>query len=167
MRTSHTGTSASTVTVRSPPNISSGSALKLPESHRMTQSRVWLTVWVEPGNEMPSSGHHFTSVPVRSHHTTDGRMPNVGDMTGSSLVVHRPSRSGSATGCAEEKRNGRTVSPNIDDPPQLSTWPTSATYSSVPGWISTGRPASQVVNSRSPHGSGAVFDELGAPNGEV
>ena len=60
LRISQSGISSSMVTVRSPPNISSGSALKLPESQRMTQSRVWLTVWMEPANVTPSSGQCST-----------------------------------------------------------------------------------------------------------
>ncbi len=66
-------------------------------------------------------------------------------MTGSSLTVHRQWRSGSATGWAVENRNGSTPPIGIELPPQLSTWPTSATNSRVSGWSSTGRPASQVV----------------------
>ena len=34
------------------------------------------------------------------------------------------------------------------------------------GSISTGRPTSHVMKSRSPHGSGAVFAALVSPNGE-
>ena len=63
LRMSHTGASASTVIVRSPPIISAGSALKLPESLRITQSRVWLTVWMEPENDTPSRGQCCTWVP--------------------------------------------------------------------------------------------------------
>ena len=63
LRMSHTGTSWSMVSSRSPPNISAGSGLKLPESARMSQSRVWLTVWVEPPKTTPSSGQYRTCVP--------------------------------------------------------------------------------------------------------
>ena len=45
--------------------------------------------------------------------------------------------------------------------------PTSATNAKVSGSTSTGRPASHVANSRSPHGSGAVLAELDDPNGEL
>lgn len=61
LRISQTGTSASMVTVRSPPNISSGSALKLPESHRITRL-AQLTVWIEPAKVTPR-GQCFTWVP--------------------------------------------------------------------------------------------------------
>ena len=167
MRINHIGTSASIVTLRSPPNISSGSALKFPESHRITQSRVWLTVWIEPGNVTPSRGQWRTWVPSsRSQRTNEGRIPKVGSITGSSFTVHRQCRSGSATGCADENRNGSTPPIGIESPPQVSTWPTSATNSRVSGCSSTGRPASQVAYSRSPHGSGAVFAEFGGPNGD-
>ena len=75
----------------------------------MTQSRVWLTVWIEPENDTPSRGQCRTWVPSsRSQRTSDGRMPKVGSMTGSSFTVHRQWRSGSATGCAVENRNGST-----------------------------------------------------------
>ena len=144
LRTSHTGTSSSVVRVRSPPIISAGSALKLPESARMTQLRVWLTVWMEPPNETPSRGQCRTSVPP-SKRTTEGCMPKVGSITGCSFTVQRQSRSGSTTGWAVENRNGIGPGMGSDEPPQLSMWPTSATYSSVPGCSSTGRPASQVV----------------------
>lgn len=144
------------------------SGLKFPESQRITQSRVWLSVCTDPPNDMPSSGQCCTEVPsARSQRTTEGRMPKLGSATGSSFTVQRQSRSGSATGCAEESRKGSTPPIGRELPPQESTWPTSATNSIVVGSSSTGRPASQVANSRSPQGSGAVLAEFAGPKGDV
>jgi hypothetical protein len=167
LRISHTGTAFSMVAVRSPPNISPASALKLPESLRMTQSRVWLTVWAEPSKVMPSSGQWRTRVPSsRSQQTSDGRIPTTGSKTTSSFTDQRQWRSGSATGWADDNRNGSTPPISNELPPQLSTWPTSATNSRVSGCSSTGRPPSQVANRRSPQGRGAVFALFGGPKGE-
>ncbi|MEZ5240065.1 MAG: hypothetical protein R2716_14295 [Microthrixaceae bacterium] len=143
------------------------SGLKLPESQSMTQSRVWLTVWTVPPKEIPSRGQWRTCVPSsRSQRTIEGRMPMSAPPAGSSFTLHRQSRSGSATGCAVESRNGSTPPRGSELPPQVSMWPTSATNSRVSGCSSTGRPASQVAKRRSPHGRGAVFAELAGPKGE-
>jgi hypothetical protein len=88
-------------------------------------------------------------------------------MTGSSFTDQRQSRSGSATGWAVENRNGSTPPVGRELPPQVSTWPTSATNSSVSGCSSTGRPASHVVKSRFPHGNGAVFEAFADPKGDM
>ncbi len=72
-------------------------------------------------------------------------MPKLGSITKSSFTLQRQSRSGSTTGCAVENRKGSTPGISIELPPQLSTWPTSATNSRLSGCSSTGRPASQVV----------------------
>ena len=67
-------------------------------------------------------------------------MPKLGSITKSSFTVHKQSRSGSATGWAVESRNGSTPGISIELPPQLSTWPTSATNSSDLGVQLDGSP---------------------------
>ena len=89
------------VTVRSPPAISPGSALKLPESARTRWSRVWLTVWDDPNTTPLLIGQTLTSVPSPSQCTTwSCVLPSA---LNDCFTVQRHWRSGSTTGCAVEK----------------------------------------------------------------
>ena len=65
------------------------------------------------------------------------------------------SRSGSITGWAVLAMSGSTGASITGA--QSSRWPTSATKRSEAASSSTGRPASQVANRRSPQGRGAVL----------
>ena len=70
------------------------------------------------------------------------------------------------TGCAVVITIGSTGWGVSSKTCHWSRWPTSPRNANVTGSTSTGRPTSQVVNSRSPHGSGAVLAAFTVPNGD-
>ena len=148
--------------------MATGSTLKLPESARISQSRVWVMVCIEPATWASASGQALTSRPSPSQRTSHGLWRKLLARSGTSLTVHRQSRSGSTTGWADENTNGSSV-PNMSRlaPPHESSEPTSPSHCMETGSSSAGRPTSQVANSRSPQGSGAVLAMLGAPKGET
>ena len=117
-------------------------------------------VWAACGSTAFSMSQRRTCLPVPSY-----RMTETAPVITSRLRLHRQPRSGSTTGCAVVETSGRTAWSMAGF--QSSRWPTSAMNSSVTGSTSTGRPASQVANRRSPHGSGAVLAALTNPQGEL
>ncbi len=166
LRITHTGVLVSITAVRSPPAISPRSGMKLPESASTRKSRLWVTQCAPPRTFASLTGQRLTVVPVPSQWTTSTPwVPEAMSMT--SFTDHMQSRSGSTTGCADDNRNGSTPPIGSAGSPQLSRCPTSPRKPRVAGSTSAGRPTSQVANSRSPHGRGAVLAWLGTPKGEV